>query len=196
MNYFGLEAHLHFSIYAPEKLGEITCPVTLVVHQTQALSFPVRAASSAPLPAFPPPGGSPRPFPRGLWEGRWAGPAVPEPQFLLREVAVLLGSSGVGAPPFLQPFAAFELASCLSRSVLIFGEGAVAVWGKSFRPSQGSPVCTVESTLVCSWVFFRSVVLHWTLRGGKMFFNKLVVQRRMAMIWEFGRRADLTVSVL
>lgn len=29
-----------------------------------------------------------------------------------------------------------------------------------------------------------------------MVFNKLVVQRRMAVIWEFGRRADLTVSVL
>lgn len=85
--------------------GRFFCPV---------LSTPPPEADgtnpAAPLPAFPPPGGSPRPFPRGLWEGRWAGPAVPEPQFLLRELAVLLGSSGVGAPPFLQPFAAFELA--------------------------------------------------------------------------------------
>lgn len=184
------------------------------MHQTQAMSFPVRAASSAqcfphhhpkptgqiPLPLCPPshlPAVRPAPFPGDCGKGGGRG----------RRSLSLSFSSGSWrcswAPLELvlrrssSPLQLLSWRSCLSRSVLIFGEGEVVVWGKSLRPSQGSPVCTVESTLVRScWFFFRSVVLHWAFRGGKMVFNKLVVQRRMAVIWEFGRRADLTVSVL
>ena len=73
------------------------------------------------LPGAPPAalmssGGWPLPFPRGLWEGRWAGPGVYEPQPLIKELILLLGFCGVVSTLlFLQSFTAFELSKLFGQ---------------------------------------------------------------------------------
>lgn len=120
--------------------GRFSCP---------ALSAPPPAAGgttpAAPLPAFRFPGDCGKGGGRGrrspslsFSSGRWRSSWAPLELVLRRSFS-------------LSQLLSWR--SCLSRSVLIFGEGEVAVWGKSLRPSQGSPVCTVESTLVCRFFF-------------------------------------------
>ena len=75
----------------------------------------MRTLPAAPPAAFLSPGGWPLPFPRGLWEGRWAGPGVYEPQPLIKELIVLLGFCGVSALPLLQSVTAFELAKLFGQ---------------------------------------------------------------------------------
>ena len=110
-------------------------------------------------------------FPRGLWEGWWAGPGgIWATASCCRSSFCSWASTGAGALLFLQLMVVLELSS-VGRCVLAFRRAEVSVWGKSFRTSQGSAAYIVESTLVCRssfFFFFRSVILYWVFRGDKM----------------------------
>ena len=69
----------------------------------------MRKLPATPLAAFMSSGGWPLPFPRGLWEGSWAGPGVDEAQPLLQELLLFWGFCGVSGLLFLQLMAGFEL---------------------------------------------------------------------------------------
>ena len=70
----------------------------------------MRELPAAPPAAFMSSGGWPLPFPRGLWEGWWAGPRVYEPQPLLSGSSFCsLAFTDIGGLLFLQLMAGFEL---------------------------------------------------------------------------------------
>ena len=75
----------------------------------------MRKLPAAPLAALMASGAWPLPFPRGLWEGWWAGPVVYELQPLKRELVLLLGLCGGSALLFLQLMAAFGLSELFGQ---------------------------------------------------------------------------------